>query len=474
MIEQALHLLLVQTLTLALATCAVRVLQATVVRRLGAAARYLSWLLVPVAMLAVALPHPAVAALALHVDVDRVTPAWVAVASVVPGPTSTWPAAVLSAWAAGAVLLLLVLLRRQRGFEALVNSPSAGDAPCLPAGAGPAVLGVWRRRVVLPRDFDSAFDAEERRLMLRHEDVHLRRADNAWNLLASALLVLHWFNPVAWWAWRRLRADQETSCDAAVLRGESSAALAVYAGALLKVQGVVLAPPLVTSWQSSHPLVERVRMLQRHRISLARHRAGLRLAALSVLVAGFGGYALRAGASAPPSPDGSAVRTAIDVRVDSGAPLHVLLMTRTGETATLREDPDARNALAAPLEIAYQVTRLDGDRLQLDTILRQGEPLSTIASPRVVTRNGEAASVAVKGGDGMHEVTVSFLPRVVSGRLAAPPPLPKPPAPPSLNALPPLPATPPTEAVPPLPAVPPTDALPPLPAEPAPPPQRAL
>ena len=138
--------------------------------------------------------------------------------------------------------------------------------------------------------------------------------------------------------------------------------------------------------------------------------------------------------------------------------------------AERREDPDAKNALAAPLEIAYKVTRLAGDRLQLDTTLRQGEPLSTIASPRVVTRDGEAASVAVKAGDGVHEVTVSFLPRVVSGRLAALPPPPKPPAPPSLNALPPLPATPSTEAVPPLPAVPPTDALP---AEPAPPLQRA-
>src|ERR1019366_6146319 len=103
-------------------------------------------------------------------------------------------------------------------------------------------------RIVLPRDFDSAFDAEERRLMLLHEGVHLRRADNAWNLLATALLVLHWFNPVAWWAWRCLRADQETSCDAAVLRAEAPGALSVYAGALLKVQGVALAPPLATSW----------------------------------------------------------------------------------------------------------------------------------------------------------------------------------------------------------------------------------
>jgi hypothetical protein len=358
------------------------------------------------------------------------------------------------------------MLRRQRGFEALLSPATSGASPRLPAGCGPAVLGLWRPRVILPQDFEHAFDADERRLMLRHEGVHLQRADNAWNLLASVLLALHWFNPVAWWAWHRLRADQETSCDAAVLREESSAVLTTYARALLKVQGVALTPPLATSWQSSHPLVERVRMLPAHRISSARHRAGLRLAALSILLAGFGGYALKAGASAAPASDGLPIRTAVDVRVDAGAPIHVLLMTRAGETATLRAEPDARNALASPLEMAYTVTRLQGDRLQLDMTLREGTPLATIGSPRMVTRDGEAASVRIKSSDGAHEVALSLLARSVSAQVAETP------APP----LPPLPAVPPTDAVPPVPATPPMELPPPppLPAEPAPPVQRTL
>jgi len=470
-IEHALRFLALQTFTLAFATCTVRLLQSTLARPFGAAARYLAWLLVPVAMLAVTLPHPAIDALAIHVDVGRVAPAWVAAATPQEAPAAAgWPVAVAAAWAAGVVLLAFALLRSQRGFEALVKPAVAGGVPCLPAGSGPAVLGVWRRRVVLPLDFDSAFDAEERRLMLRHEGVHLRRADNAWNLLASVLLALHWFNPIAWWAWRCLRVDQETSCDAAVLREESSDALAVYAGALLKVQGVVLTPPLATSWRPSHPLVERVRMLELHRISPARHRAGLRLATLSILLAGIGGYALQAGASAPPPAGGLPIRTAVDVRVDAGAPIHVLLTTRAGETATLRAEPDAKNALAAPLEIVYTATRLQGDRLQLDTTVRQGAPLAIIGSPRVVTRDGEAASVQIRSSDGAHEVALSFLPHSVSRQVAALPPLPKPPA------APPPPAVPPKELLPPLPVVPPVDAVPPVPpmtADPAPPPQRA-
>jgi beta-lactamase regulating signal transducer with metallopeptidase domain len=470
-IEHALRLLALQTFTLALATCAVRLLQATLARPFGAATRYVVWLLVPVAMLAVALPHPSVDALVIRVDVGRVAPAWVAMATPRAAPeVPHWPVAVAAAWAAGALLLALALLRSQRGFEALVKPATKGGAPCLPAGSGPAVLGVWRRRVVLPQDFDSAFDDEERRLMLRHEGVHLRRADNAWNLLASVLLALHWFNPIAWWAWRCLRADQETSCDAAVLREESSDALAVYAGALLKVQGVLLTPPLATSWRPAHPLVERVRMLELHRISPERHRAGLRLAALSILLAGFGGYALRAGASAPPATASLPIRTAVDVRVDAGAPIHVLLTTRAGETATLRAEPDANNALAAPLEIAYTVTRLQGDRLQLDTTVRQGTPLATIGSPRVVTRDGQAANVQIKSSDGTHEVALSFLPHSVSAQMATLPTSPLPPLPPvpTTDVLPPVPVVPAADSLPPVPPVP------PLPADPAPAPQRAL
>ena len=263
--------------------------------------------------------------------------------------------------------------------------------------------------------------------MLLHEAVHLRRADNAWNLLASALLVLHWFNPIAWWAWRRLRTDQEMSCDAAVLCREPACSLAAYAGALLKVQGVAFAPPLATSWQSTHPLVERVHMLQVHRLSPARRRAGLRIAALAVALAGFGGYASQAGASASPGASDASVMTTIQVRVDGGAPMAARLLARTGQAATLRLDADAKHALAAPVEIGYTVARLDGDRLRLDIALSQGTPLAVIGSPRLVTQDGVAASVSVKTADGAHEVAIEFVPKMLTG---SPPALPTvPPAP---------------------------------------------
>ena len=473
MVEQIARALLLQTSTLALASGAVRLLQLAMVRRLGAGAGYLAWLLVPVAMLAVALPHPAVDALVIRVPVVAAMPAWVAApASVAPARGGGWIVAAVAAWAAGVLLLAALLARRQRVFEAHIDGG-------LPPGAGPAVVGIWRRRIVLPRDFDAAFDAEERRLMLLHEGVHLRRADNAWNLLASALLVMHWFNPVAWWAWRRLRLDQELACDAAVLRQESADALSTYTGALLKVQGLAFAPPLATSWQSTHPLVERVRMLQLHRISSARQRLGRRAVALLVLVGGFGSYALRAGASAAPEPVPGgkdsvmmSVTTEIDGQNRSPIPMRVLM--RTGDKSTLRLAGDpARHTLTS--EIALVATPLAGERVQINAELRYGDSL--LGSPRVITRDGEPARIQVKSDNEGHVFAVTLTPRLVAAPPApavpghaALPLLPAPPAAPTPAALPRLPAPPAPAALPPVPGTP---AAADLPAPPA-PPQRAI
>jgi len=462
-VEALLRALSIQTVTLSLAVVAVRAMQALVVRRFGAGAGYLCWLLVPVAMLAVALPHAPADTLVVHVDVAAIAPAWLnASAPVSPGSTGVVVTALGAVWAAGAALLALVLARRQSRFDALIARTDA-SSPRLPAGTGPAVLGVLRPCIALPQDFDTAFDADERRLMLRHEDVHLRRRDNLWNLLASALLVVHWFNPIAWWAARRMRADQETSCDAAVLRREPGDVLAAYAGALLRVQGVALAPPLATTWQSIHPLVERVRMLQVHRISSGRHRNGRRLAALLIALGAIGGYTVRSNAGAPAA-GAVSIMTELELRnVDADSnkttTIAARLLSRDGQKVRVRFDAHgAGSGLREPVEVGLTTTRLDAGQLQMDVTLLRGEPLVELSSPRVITIDGTPARVEVKGKDGVY--TLTLVPKVVDGN---------PPMPPT-DA---LPAVPTTKASPPVPAVPPEAPPPPLPAVP-PAPQRAL
>jgi len=87
---------------------------------------------------------------------------------------------------------------------------------------GPAVVGVWSPRVVLP-EWALQLPERERELMLVHEEQHVRAADPALIAMGFALVLLAPWNVALWWQWRRLRLAVEMDCDARVLSQGRSA-----------------------------------------------------------------------------------------------------------------------------------------------------------------------------------------------------------------------------------------------------------
>lgn len=83
--------------------------------------------------------------------------------------------------------------------------------------AGPAVVGCLRPTLLLP---PSAAEAPEsyRKAILNHEFAHVARHDVLVTRSAALALALHWYNPLVWWAVRRLALAAECACDDAVLR----------------------------------------------------------------------------------------------------------------------------------------------------------------------------------------------------------------------------------------------------------------
>lgn len=78
----------------------------------------------------------------------------------------------------------------------------------------PALYGVFRPRIILPKDYP----ADEIKYILMHEHAHARRGDNIIRLLALLTVCVHWFNPLAWLFLKLLFADLELACDEAVLK----------------------------------------------------------------------------------------------------------------------------------------------------------------------------------------------------------------------------------------------------------------
>ena len=80
----------------------------------------------------------------------------------------------------------------------------------------PMTWGSIRPRILLPASA-SEWPASRFSAVLLHELSHVARCDCATQLLAEVARMIYWFNPLAWWAHSRLRAEQERACDDVVL-----------------------------------------------------------------------------------------------------------------------------------------------------------------------------------------------------------------------------------------------------------------
>ena len=142
----------------------------------------------------------------------------------------------------------------------------AADVPGLPA-----LVGVLRPRIVLPASFHQQYSAQEQALIVLHERIHLRRGDAWVNAAVAVWRCLFWFNPLFALAQRCLRADQEFSCDEAVIAQRGDARRS-YASAMLKTSLALSPLPVGCHWQDTHPLKERIVMLKREQHTPAKRR----------------------------------------------------------------------------------------------------------------------------------------------------------------------------------------------------------
>ncbi len=344
-----------QALILSLAVILLRLVRPVLLRQ-GANTTYSAWLLVPALLLTPTLPRPSSEPLQI---------VWAAAGGSAATGFTTMPSLpqvdrmlpCLLVWLSGTfVVLALCAWRHWRLIR---------RAGSLPAGSSPALVGLLRPHIALPTDFELRFSPEERELILAHEAVHRVRLDNLWNLLATLLTALHWWNPLAWWAVHRMRADQELACDAAVLRARPNSK-AAYIRALLATHSLQSAgTPLASHWSSTHPLVERITMLKHHEVSPRRRFAFLGLGLLSTV-------GLAWAAQTAPATHSNAQRAYIQTEIRVGA--HVskpALLVELGVPATIGIDAGDGGG---HWEVLMTVTQQSDGQLRVQTERSFGTP----------------------------------------------------------------------------------------------------
>ncbi|RRJ64053.1 hypothetical protein EHV15_14780 [Paenibacillus oralis] len=158
-------------------------------------------------------------------------------------------------------------------------------------GSGPALHGLWSPKILLPSTIADQFSANEIKYIFLHELVHHKRKDIAVNWVMTALLILHWFNPVLWYAYRKMREDQELSCDAKAVSYIGQDEAKQYGHTIIKLLETLTAKPprlLATANFSKNrmEIKRRITMISLFKkTSLKRTALGLILVAVIVSIA---------------------------------------------------------------------------------------------------------------------------------------------------------------------------------------------
>ncbi|TVX93396.1 M56 family metallopeptidase [Paenibacillus agilis] len=82
---------------------------------------------------------------------------------------------------------------------------------------GPAVVGLRNPVIVIAPSLLATLQKDQLRYILVHEFAHIKRWDVAVNWIMHILVIVHWFNPLLWFAVQKARQHQEIACDACAL-----------------------------------------------------------------------------------------------------------------------------------------------------------------------------------------------------------------------------------------------------------------
>ena len=98
----------------------------------------------------------------------------------------------------------------------------------------PFCIGLFRPKVFLPARLLEIGDSDMIESIIAHELAHIKRNDDFWIKLQSALQILYFFHPVVWIANSRIHLARECICDALVL-SKNKLSIDTYGKSLLAV-----------------------------------------------------------------------------------------------------------------------------------------------------------------------------------------------------------------------------------------------
>lgn len=192
----------------------------------------------------------------------------------------------------------------------------------------PCVTGLWHAKVVLPVE---EYEEETLRVILTHELTHFKQKDLFLKRISLVVLILHFFNPLAWLLFERIQVWSEYACD--YRSYPHCEGIKHYFEVLMEFASGNKGRESFSSqlYEDQHELVERVKKLSK--VSKSKKRA--KFSVVLLMCVAFMGSSLSVGAATVQTAKAyeylyraSEVETSTDV----GDSSEYVLYTESGET----------------------------------------------------------------------------------------------------------------------------------------------
>ena len=134
-------------------------------------------------------------------------------------------------WVIGMVILTVLLITgivalRRRLCTAVIYEGNIWQSDMI---GTPFVFGIFRPKIYVPFNMQG----KDFSLIIAHEREHIRHGDHIWKLLFYVILIIHWYNPLMWVAYKKFSDDLEFACDERVIGKISEDERKAYAMTLL-------------------------------------------------------------------------------------------------------------------------------------------------------------------------------------------------------------------------------------------------
>lgn len=132
----------------------------------------------------------------------------------------------------------------------------------------PCLLGLIKPKLILPKKIIAQLSDDEMKYIFFHELGHLKRNDIFINWITTILQSIHWFNPLIWISFHKMKQDCELSCDIMTLKHISPSEYRNYGETLIKLINIISKPkcePLTEGILSGTQIKRRIIMISKHK-----------------------------------------------------------------------------------------------------------------------------------------------------------------------------------------------------------------